>query len=73
MHKTFDSGLLTSAREDEFRIRLGGATGRGTSGQLGARLTKVLKGAKLRASTFSAFDGARRREVLPVISDSASS
>jgi hypothetical protein len=39
-------------REDEFRGRFGRARGgRGTSGVLGARLTKAMKGARVRAST----------------------
>jgi type IV secretory pathway VirD2 relaxase len=63
-------------REDEFRPRLGAARGGGggTSGVLGARLTKAMKGARVRASMLASagavrgFAGDRRQRVVAKVS-----
>ncbi|MBX9745616.1 MAG: DUF3363 domain-containing protein [Hyphomonadaceae bacterium] len=51
MTDTLESMTETPLREDEFRGRVGGAkAGSGSSGTIGARLTKAMKGARVRGS-----------------------
>jgi len=52
MKEAFENTAAQTPREDEFRGRLGHARGEkgGASGALGARLTKAMKGARVRTS-----------------------
>jgi type IV secretory pathway VirD2 relaxase len=60
MKELLSPRLDAPPREDEFRGRFGRARGgRGTSGVLGARLTKAMKGARVRASLLASAGAAR--------------
>jgi hypothetical protein len=66
----------SAPQDDEFRGRIGRARGErgGTSGKLGARLTKAMKGAPVRASAFTnagpvrGFSGDQRQRVVAKVS-----
>ncbi|MBY0565626.1 MAG: hypothetical protein K2P58_15760, partial [Hyphomonadaceae bacterium] len=75
MTKTVESIAETPLREDEFRGRVGRAkAGSGSSGALGARLTKAMKGARVRSSLMErsgrsrSLAGDRRQRVVAKVS-----
>ena len=61
MTNLFEETPASAPREDEFRARIGRAraSGGGTSGALGARLTKAMKGARVRVSLMERVNGSR--------------
>jgi hypothetical protein len=62
MSEQLSPRLDAPPREDEFRGRLGRTRGErsgGSSGKLGARLTKAMKGARVRVSAFASAGAAR--------------
>lgn len=76
MTNMVDEIAASAPREDEFRARVGRAraSGGGTSGALGARLTKAMKGARVQTSLFAnasasrGFTGDARQRVVAKVS-----